>query len=63
MTTFVAHPAATDEIVLPTQTRPVPTPPPVAVELEGHQLHDHVRTHGRSCWWNFLECRWECSRG
>jgi len=24
---------------------------------------DHVRTHGRQCWWNVEECRWECRRG
>jgi hypothetical protein len=23
---------------------------------------DHVRMHGPRCYWDFRECRWECSR-
>lgn len=43
----------TAQVLLPAQ-RPSPEPsvPPV----------DHVRTHGRSCWWDLTECRWQCSR-
>jgi len=32
-----------------------PAPPPVIV--------DHVRRHGRSCYWDVAECRWRCGPG
>jgi hypothetical protein len=24
---------------------------------------DHVRSHDVKCYWDFVECRWECPRG
>jgi hypothetical protein len=57
MTTY-ADQAATEPGVptIPAQPQRTPTrPQPDPV--------DHVRTHGRECWWNLDECRWECRRG
>ena len=22
---------------------------------------DHVRSHSKGCYWDFVECRWQCS--
>jgi len=44
----------TQGIALPTQRRPVE---PAARSV------DHVRVHGRSCWWDVTECRWRCTAG
>jgi len=38
-----------DDIMLPAQRGPV------------DRRVDHVRAHGRSCWWDFTQCRWQCS--
>lgn len=42
------HVDRSDDILLPAQRTPVA------------RRVDHVRTHGRSCWWNHVECRWQC---
>ena len=41
-------------VVLPVQRRPAES---VARSV------DHVRVHGRSCWWDVTECRWQCTAG
>ena len=50
-----AHGSDTAEtVVLPTQRRPV--------EPATRRV-DHVRVHGRSCWWDLTEARWQCTPG
>ena len=51
--------AATDPPAVPIQAAPGATTAP-AVELP--RVVDHVRTHGRACWWDFVECRWVCEK-
>ncbi len=51
MTTRAEEPT-TETPVLPQQAAPVEDPVPTVV--------DHVRTHGRRCYWDLTECRWEC---
>jgi hypothetical protein len=47
----------TGQVTLPLQSPPVEMlEPPVATEVPP----DHVRSHGRSCWWDVAECRWVC---
>jgi hypothetical protein len=39
---------------VPAQATPVePAPAPSVV--------DHVRSHSMKCYWDFVECRWQCS--
>lgn len=37
-------------------TLPVETPRAEALRP------DHVRSHSMRCYWDFVECRWRCSR-
>lgn len=37
----------------------MPTTTPDAVSLELAELHRHL--HGKRCWWNHLEARWNCA--
>ena len=32
------------------------------VEAPDLVVVDHVRSHTVKCYWDFMECRWECSR-
>jgi hypothetical protein len=38
--------------VLPVQPGPLDDRAPVPV--------DHVRRHGKRCYWDLTQCRWEC---
>jgi len=42
----------TEALALPAQRRPA--------ESATRRI-DHVRAHGRSCWWDHVQCRWQCS--
>jgi hypothetical protein len=48
------RPGTTGGVDLPAQRMPAEAPAPSV---------DHVRMHGRSCWWDLTECRWQCSPG
>jgi hypothetical protein len=45
----------TAAVTMPAQARPVR-----AVGEATASLPDHVRKHGRTCWWDVAECRWVC---
>jgi hypothetical protein len=56
MTTHVPAETGTPPVTatLPIQTAkvdPVPKEPVI----------DHVRAHSVKCYWDFMECRWQCS--
>ena len=50
---------AADPPAVPRQAAPGRTTAPAA---EVPRVVDHVRTHGRACWWDFVECRWVCEK-
>lgn len=52
MTAYAEQTEIAPVVLPPSPTRPEPAPAPA----------DHVRVHGRECWWNVAECRWECRR-
>ena len=46
---------------------PVAPPEPlteavVPEQREAVEVVDHVRSHSMKCYWDFVECRWQCSR-
>jgi len=45
----------------PVGTRLVEASTVEAPTVEGPRP-DHVRSHSMSCYWDFVECRWRCSR-
>ena len=49
-----------DPPAVPLHTAPGGLSAPAA---ELPRVVDHVRTHGRACWWDFVECRWVCEKG
>ena len=53
MTTHTEEPTATTP-VLPMQTAPVDDRVSTVV--------DHVRTHGKQCYWDLTDCRWVCRK-
>ena len=34
----------------------------VEVPAAGRLRPDHVRSHSTHCYWDFVDCRWRCSR-
>jgi hypothetical protein len=35
-------------------------PVPVAPVEPPRAVADHVRSHSMGCYWDFVECRWQC---
>jgi len=42
-------------------TQPI-TQPATVPDVPAKVRVDHVRTHGPRCFWDFRDCRWDCSR-
>ena len=42
-----------------TTTLPAQAPPVDSVPAE--PVIDHVHAHSVKCYWDFMECRWQCS--
>jgi hypothetical protein len=36
--------------------------PVVPQQRETVEVVDHVRSHSMRCYWDFVECRWQCPR-
>ncbi len=46
-----------------TQPTTQPITQPITVPVAPTEVPvDHVRSHGPRCFWDFLDCRWDCSR-
>ena len=43
------------------QVEPI-TQPAAVPDVPAEVRVDHVRTHGPRCFWDFRDCRWDCSR-
>jgi hypothetical protein len=51
----------TEAPVVPEQQHEVLTVEPVAPGEAAVQRLDHITSHSIKCYWDFRECRWECS--
>jgi hypothetical protein len=46
------------------QAREVPVEPVSPVlDTPVIEAFDHVRSHSVKCWWDYRDCRWQCSDG
>jgi hypothetical protein len=41
----------------------VPAQAPTVEAVPVPAVHDHLRSHAPTCYWDHLECRWRCSGG
>ena len=46
----------------PPVTATIPTQAPI-VDPAPAPVIDHVHAHSVKCYWDFMECRWQCSDG